>query len=181
VVLTGLVATRLAGRTVDIYANYATGARHSKLNKLASVKAGSDGQFSARVKAPPRRLFQRARYEARVGTGIRSIELKLPQSLASSSVKRKGNLLEVRGQVKRALVGKRNPIVIKRLVCGHYQIVGRAKPSKRGTYVVRFPAPSSGSAALYRAESMVRAKPGSRRYVKQYARAIGIRLTGQTG
>ena len=45
---------------------------------------------------------------------------------------------------------------------------------------MRFPAPLLGAAALYRAESKVLAKRGSKRYVKQFARAIGIALTGQT-
>jgi hypothetical protein len=42
--------------------------------------------------------------------------------------------------------------------------------------VVRFKAPALGAAALYRAESKVLAKPHSKRYVKQFARAIGITL-----
>ena len=107
--------------------------------------------------------------------------LKLPQSLASTSVRKAGQTIEVRGAVKRALLGKRNAVVVKRLVCGRYQTVGSAKPSKRGAYVVRFKTPALGAAALYRAESRVLAKPHSKRYVKQFARAVGITLTGQTG
>jgi hypothetical protein len=41
--------------------------------------------------------------------------------------------------------------------------------------VVRFRSPEGGADALYRAETRVRVRPGSRRYVKRYARAIGIR------
>ena len=71
--------------------------------------------------------------------------------------------------------------MVRRIVCGRYQSVGSAKPSKSGRYVVRFKAPALGAAALYRAESKVLAKPHGKRYVKQFARAIGIALTGQTG
>ena len=40
---------------------------------------------------------------------------------------------------------------------------------------MRFPAPAdAGGSALYRAETQVFARPGSKRYVKQFARAIGI-------
>ena len=103
------------------------------------------------------------------------MELKLPQSLASSSLRAVGGMLELRGQVDRKLLGKRNAVVVKRILCGKYTTVGQAKPNRRGAYVVRFPAPATtGGAALYRAESRVLARPGSKRYVKQFARAIGI-------
>ena len=87
----------------------------------------------------------------------------------------------VRGHVKRSLLGRRNPVVVKRLVCGRYRSVGSAKPDRKGHYVVRFTVPSNVGAALFRAETTVLNKPGSRRYVKQYARAIRIKLTDQTG
>ena len=84
-------------------------------------------------------------------------------------------MLELRGQVDRKLLGKRNAVVVKRILCGKYTTVGQAKPNRRGAYTVRFPAPATtGGAALYRAESRVLARPGSKRYVKQFARAIGI-------
>ena len=64
---------------------------------------------------------------------------------------------------------------MRRILCGKYTTVGQAKPNRRGAYTVRFPAPATtGGAALYRAESRVLARPGSKRYVKQFARAIGI-------
>ena len=65
-------------------------------------------------------------------------------------------------------------MVVKRILCGQYTTVGQAKPNRRGAYVVRFPAPATGGSALYRAETSVLARPGSKRYVKQFARAIGI-------
>ena len=76
---------------------------------------------------------------------------------------------------------KRGAVVVRRIVCGRYQIVGQAKPDRRGRYVVRFNAPGLSAAALYRAESRVRARPGARRLVKQFARALGLTLTGQSG
>jgi hypothetical protein len=71
--------------------------------------------------------------------------------------------------------------VVERLVCGHYQKVATAKPTTSGSYRIRFRAPALGAAALYRAQEQVLAKPKSRRYVEQFARAIGIALSGQTG
>jgi hypothetical protein len=125
------------------------------------------------VRKPAGRLVKLARYRAQV-QNQRSVELKLPQSLASTSLKRVGATLELRGQVDRELLGKGNPIVIKRILCGRYRTVGQAKPNKKGAYVVRFPAPQAQGSALYRAETKVLARPGSKRYVKQFARAIGI-------
>jgi hypothetical protein len=179
VVLRGLVSARMAGRSVTILANYKP-AKGSALHKLATVKPNAAGQFTARVKRPPARLFNKARFQARVGSS-RSVALKLPQSLASSSVRQQADTIVLRGKVKRSVLGKRHPVIVRRLVCGHYQRVGQAKPDRRGNYVVRFKAPALGAAALYRAETRVLARPGSKRYVRQFARAIGITLTGQTG
>jgi hypothetical protein len=173
VVLSGLVASRFAGKSVTVRSNYSK-------TKLATVRANSAGQFTARIKAPPRRLFNKARFVAQVDR-FRSVALKLPQSLASSSVRLRGSSIELRGKVTRSLLGKRNAVVVRRIVCGRYQTVGQAKPNRKGAYVVRFHAPVLSVAALYRAETRVLAKPGSKRYVKQFARALGITLTGQTG
>jgi hypothetical protein len=175
VALSGLVAARFAGRRVGLFVNDGLGWK-----KIKSVKSKRSGQFKARVAGPPPHLFNRVRYQARIG-GSESAELKLPQSLASTSVRKRGQNIVVRGKVKRSLLGKRNRVIVRRLVCGRYLKVGEARPDRRGNYVVRFKAPRLGTAALYRAETRVLDRPGSRRYVKQYARAIGIRLTGSTG
>jgi hypothetical protein len=169
--LSGFVATRFAGQKVDLSVRYL--GRRGRPKKLGSVTAGADGAFTGRVAKPSRKLFNLARYRAQVGSA-KSVELKLPQSLASSSLRAAGGMLELRGQVDRAVLGKRNAVVVKRILCGKYTTVGQAKPDKKGRYVVRFPAPASGGSALYRAETKVLARPGSRRYVKQFARAIGI-------
>jgi hypothetical protein len=174
VVLSGIVASSVAGQPIDLSVRYL--GRRASPRTLGTVTAGPDGQFRARVPGPPRRLFKFARYRASVGNA-RSVELKLPQSLASSSLRAVGGgMLELRGQVDRKLVGRRNAVVVRRILCGQYTTVGQARPNRRGAYVVRFPAPAaaSGGAALYRAESRVLARPGSKRYVRQFARAIGI-------
>ena len=178
VVLSGLVAPQLAGRPVTILANYAANA--GRLNKLTTVTSNSAGQFTATIKRPSRKRFISARYRAQVNQ-FRSFPVKLPQSLSSKSAKPVGGQIEVRGKVKRSLLGKRNTVVIKRLVCGRYRKVGQAKPDRNGNYVVRFTVPQNVSVALFRAESFVLNKPHGRRYVKQYARAISITLTNQTG
>jgi hypothetical protein len=121
-----------------------------------------------------------ARYQARVDR-FRSVELKLPQSLESTSIKASGGMIEVRGRVDRAVLGRREPVVIKRILCGQYQTVGQARPNRRGIYIVRFKAPANPTVALYRAQNRVLARPGSKRYVKQFARAISITLTSQSG
>jgi hypothetical protein len=174
VVLSGLVAASLARKKIELSVRY-IGVR-GKPDVLGSVRAKPDGSFTARVNGPPRKLFVFARYRAKVGSA-RSVELKLPQSLASTSVKRVGTKLVLRGKVDRALLGKKlQPVLIRRILCGRYRLVGQAKPNARGVYVVRFPAPPRGGAALYRAESKVLARPGSKRYVKQFARAIAVEL-----
>ena len=175
VALSGLVSKAHAGKPVKILANYGgTGrAGSSRFTALKTVRAKSNGEFSVTVKGPSSRLFAKARFQARVGRS-RSVALKLPQSLASSSIRKVGANVVLRGTVKRSLLGKRNPISVRRLVCGRYQTVGSAKPDKSGRYTARFRVPALSDAALYRAESRVLAKPGSKRYVKQFARAVGI-------
>ena len=132
--------------------------------------------------AEDRRARPKARFQARVGS-FRSTNLKLPQSLTSRSVQTQGGQIEVRGRVKRSLLGRRNPVVVKKLVCGRYRTVGSARPNRKGNYVVRFNAPALGTAAFYRAEARVlnKARGRGKHYVKQYARAISITVTGQTG
>jgi hypothetical protein len=170
--LSGFVATKHAGEKVALSVRYL--GKGGKPKQLGTVRAKPDGSFKGLVAKPSRKLFKLARYRAQVG-GAKSIELKLPQSLASSSLKQSGGTLVLRGQVDRALLGKRNPVVVKRILCGRYTTVGQAKPDRKGRYTVRFPAPATTTgSALYRAETKVLARPGSRRYVKQFARAIGI-------
>ena len=79
------------------------------------------------------------------------------------------------------MLGTRKPVVIRRLLCGKTTVAGSARPNRRGAYVVRFKAPAEGDAALYRAESRVLARPGARRFVKQFARAIALKLTSAAG
>jgi hypothetical protein len=178
VVLSGLVGSQVAGRKVDLFVRYL--GRRGTRKKLATVTPAADGQFTTRVKGPPRRLFKLARYQAQVA-GQRSVELKLPQSLESTSIRLAGDTIVLRGRVDRPLLGRRNKVVIKRVLCGQYQTVGEARPNRRGVYVVRFPAPGIAAAALYRAESRVLARPGSERYVRQFARAVNITVTAQSG
>lgn len=178
VVLSGLVAAGVARKKIELSVRYI--GVPGKPEKLGSVRAKADGSFRARVSGPPRKLFVLARYRAKVGRA-RSVELKLPQSLASTSIRRVrtsvGTMLELRGRVDRALLGKKpKPVLVRRILCGRYRLVGQAKPNARGEYVVRFLAPPRGGAALYRAESKVLARPGSKRYVKQFARAISVKL-----
>ena len=180
VALSGLVAARFAGKPVSIYANYRRRGRAGKFRKVKTVRAKSNGQFSARVRGPRRKVFNKARFRAKVDR-FRSVALKLPQSLASTSVKASGGQIVLRGKVKRSVLGKRRPVVVKRLVCGVGLKVGQARPNRKGRYVVRFKAPALASAALYRAETRVLSRPRSRRYVRQFARAISITLTGQSG
>ena len=79
------------------------------------------------------------------------------------------------------MLGKRNKVLIRRLVCGRYRTVGSARPDKNGNYTVTFASTQIRGVAFYRAESKVLRKPGSKKYVIQYARAIAIRTTSQTG
>ncbi len=175
VLLSGVVSPSLASRKVTL-----TSAFGGKSKRLASVTPKPDGTFSARVRRPSRRQRIKIRYRASVA-GARSVALKLPQTLATSSVRRVGGQIVVRGKVQRNRLGKRNPVQVRRIICGRTTLVGSAKPSRSGAYTVRFAAPGSGDFAFYRAESRVLAKPRSKRYVKQFARGVTIRLSGATG
>jgi hypothetical protein len=112
------------------------------------------------------------RFEARSGR-FRSTKLKLVQDLSSRSIRVRGGLVELRGRVRRSLLGRRNPVIVRQLLCGRYRRVGAARPDRRGRYVVRFAAPARAPEALYRAESLVLVRRRGHRYVRRYARALG--------
>ena len=79
------------------------------------------------------------------------------------------------------MLGSRRKVVIRRLVCGRYRTVGSARPDKDGNYTIKFDSTALRGVAFYRAEAKVLRKKGSKVYVIQYARAIAIRTTSQTG
>ena len=171
--LAGLVGSKLYGKKITIHNNYGS--------RKITVRASATGNFSARVARPRRKDFVRARYRARSGAA-RSPKLKLPQSLTSSSIKAAAGRITVRGKVKKSVLGKRNNVVIRRLVCGRYRIVGSARPDAKGRYKVSFAGASTlDSVAFYRAEAKVLRNPRSKVYVTQYARAIAIRVSSETG
>lgn len=178
--LRGLVGSALYGKRVTIQTD-PRGARSSRFTNTTSVTASRTGTFTAFVPKPRRSIFNSVRYRA-VSGSARSARLKLPQSLTSRSVRSRAGTITVTGRVKKSLLGKRrNRVVIRRLLCGRYRTVGSARPDASGRYTVTFPASAVGDVALYRAESMVLRRPGSKVYVIQYARAIAIRTTSQTG
>ncbi len=72
-------------------------------------------------------------------------------------------------------------MTIKRLICGRYRTVGKARPDGSGKYVVRFKVSQAGTRSLFRAQSSVLLRPGSKKYVTQYARAVAITLADGTG
>ena len=173
--LDGLVGSAFYGKKVAIYAR--SGGRS---RKVKTVRATRIGTFKASVRRPRGRRFVTARYFAKAGSK-KSALLKLPQSLKSTSIKKSGDEITIRGRVKRALVGDRRRVKIQRLVCGHYKTVGSSRPSASGHYSLTFEAPRLGGVAYYRARGVVLNKPGGRRHVVQYARAVRIRLSAQTG
>lgn len=176
--LSGLVGRRLFGKTVTIQTNY--GAKASAFTKAGTVKASSTGTFTAFVPKPSAGKFKGARFRA-VSGSARSPQLKLPQSLTSRSVKSAAGTITVKGRVKRSVLGKRNRVTIRRLVCGRYRTVGKAKPASDGSYTIKFNATTIRGVAFYRAEAIVQVRPGAKKYAIQYARALAIKVNDQTG
>ncbi len=180
VLLKGLVGPALAGKDVSLYEDSTRGSKTSRFTKVKTVKASTNGTFTARVPKPAGRNLVKTRYRA-ISQGAKSPTLKLPQSLRSTAIEAKGGTMTVRGHVKRKLLGRGNRVTIQRLVCGHYRTVGSAKPSSTGRYEVTFPTPRLGGVAYFRARARVLRKARSHVYVVQYARAITIRLAAETG
>ncbi len=179
--LTGLVGAALYGKNVTIQTDLRRGAKSSRFTKTKTVRASSrTGSFTAYVKAPAKRFRVSVRYRA-VSGRARSPQLKLPQRLTSKSVKSAAGTITVKGRVKKSVLGKRRKVVIRRLVCGRYRTVGSARPNKNGSYTIKFRNTALRGVSFYRAESKVLRKKGSKKYVIQYARAIAIRTTSQTG
>jgi hypothetical protein len=177
--LTGLVGSKLYGKKVTIQTNY--GAKSSAFTKSGTVTASAKtGTFTATVARPSAKEFKSARFRA-VSGSAKSPKLKLPQSLTSRSVKSAKGTITVTGHVKKSVLGKRNKVVIRRLACGRYRTVGSARPDKNGKYTITFKATALRGVSFYRAEAIVQVRPGSKKYAIQYARAIAIRTTSQTG
>ena len=177
--LTGLVGAALYGKTVTIQTD-PKGAKASAFTRSATVKASKTGAFTATVPAPDKDDYATVRYRAKAGSST-SPALKLPQSLTSKSIKSARGTITVTGKVKKSVLGKRNRVKIRRLVCGRYRTVGSARPDAEGVYKITFKATEIRGVSLYRAEGRVLRKPGSNTYVTQYARAIAIKTTSQTG
>jgi hypothetical protein len=178
--LTGLVGSKLYGKTVTIQTD-PKGAKASGFTRTTTVKSSSKtGSFTVSVPKPAAEDFVSVRYRAKAG-GSTSPALKLPQSLTSRSVKSAKGTITVKGHVKLSVLGRRNRVKIRRLVCGRYRTVGSARPDEKGNYTVTFTSTAIRGVSFYRAESHVLRKPGSKHYVIQYARAIAIRTTSQTG
>ena len=178
--LTGLVGSALFGKRVTIQTD-PKGARNSAFTTTTTVTASSTGAFTATVDRPKRSDFVSVRYRARSG-GATSKSLKLPQRLTSRSVKSAKNTITVKGRVKKSVLGRRNNVIDPPADLWSLP-QGRQRQARRdGKYTVTFPlTKSSDEVAFYRAEARVLRKRGSKVYVIQYARAIVIRTTGQTG
>jgi Beta-propeller repeat len=174
--VSGLVGTGLFGKSVTVSGNYKLKGKTVK----TTVKADRKGRFTATLTGPPARKFSRARYRAASGSA-KSIELKLFQAMATSSIRQKSGRITISGSIRKSLLGKRNPVLIRRLLCGKYRTVASVKPGADGRYSVSFVAPREAGAALYRAESTLLVRRGSHRYAPAYARAVSITLTGSTG
>lgn len=180
VVLSGLVGSQLYGKKVTIQTD-PKGAHASGFRKSTTVTSSKrTGEFTARVPKPRSGDYITVRYRA-ISGGATSRGLKLPQSLSSKSVKSDKGTITVKGQVKTSLLGKRNKVLIRRLACGRYRTVGSARPDAKGRYKITFKSTDLRGVSLFRAEASVLVRPTSKHYVTQYARAISIRVTKQTG
>ncbi len=179
----GWWSAKVAGKRVTILANYGGRQGLGLHQERATVKPSSNGQFSASAGAPAEAAVHQGALPGARGHQPLEPSLKLPQSLASDSIKEVGRERVVTGKVDRGfLVGKRNPVVIQRIVCGRYRTVGGRSPSRSGRVRRavqgtraghRGAVPGAGGRCWY--------GRGSKRYVRQFARALGITLTGQSG
>ena len=140
------------------------------------------GEFRAAVPRPSRAAIRAAaRYEARVRlVPLAAAEARPVAQLDLDRRPRRADRDTRAGAGPRCSEGETRSWSSSSCAAATGGWPGR-RPDRRGRYVARFDAPAGRPAALFRAESRVLARPGSRRYVKQYARAIGIDLTGQTG
>lgn len=183
-----LISATKVGKRVRLHGVVGKAQRSTKVEiyegkrRIASVTpSAADGQFSASVKAPPRKRYARARYSARTGAS-RSVALKLPQSLESTSIRLAGatSTLEIRGKVFGPKAKRPQPVIVRRILCGRYETVGQVRPSRNGSYRLRFAAPDA-AAGLYRAETRLPARKGSKRLKRAYARAVAISLDERSG
>jgi uncharacterized repeat protein (TIGR01451 family) len=171
--LAGVVSKANRGKRVTLLASG---------RKVGTAKASAaDGLFKASVAAPPKRLYSKVRYAAALGKR-RSAALKLPQRIASSSIRLLGDAktIQLRGKISARMANPPQLVTIKRVLCGRYVTVAKAVPSQSGAFVARFPAPNA-VAGLYRAETKLPIGARSKRLATSFARAIAIAFDERSG
>lgn len=146
--VTGTADLRLAGRSAEIRLD-------GKLVGRAAIRP--DGNFAAKVAAPPFLQRASARYEARVGD-VKSQQLKLERRMVATTLTRSGSVLVLRGQVTKPFARKPAAIEVQRfLTCRRTEKVkvARVVPDRKGKFAVKIPVPAGAKAAIYRAFTKV--------------------------
>jgi hypothetical protein len=157
--LSGVAETALAGRTVTL--RFAAKGRRTAT--VGRAKVAADGTFSASVPRPAARhrtTKASPRYTAVVGSASSSA-LKLVRRMVVTSVSRGSGTIRMTGRISAPLPRSRQLVTIsRRTSCTKYQTVARVRATKTGRFTARFPAPSDGSAGLYRASTKVPSRVG---------------------
>jgi len=158
VALFGAADKRLIGQRVVITF---TGSHR----RVASAIVGSDGLFGTTAPLPSRRLrfTNRARYQASVGRE-RSAPLKLTRRMIVSSISSSKGRVFIHGRVTPPWSRPMTSILVQRRIsCSSSVTVKRVRPHRNGFFSAVVPAPRKAQAAVYEANTRVRAIAGSRK------------------
>ncbi len=170
VLLEGSAAESLHGKKVKIIFD---GHVHA-----ATATIAADGEFSTTAPLPSVRLrdSNSARYQAESGSQ-RSLDLKLTRRLTLEPPTFSAGTVTLVGQVLPPLRKPATEITVEQeLECGSTTIVGRFKPSASGRFHITLKVPAIAKAGLYRLQSSVAEKPGSKHGFSTYSLPLPVIL-----
>lgn len=136
--------------------------------KVATTTVQSDGSFEAKADLPPAKIraTSKARYYATV-SGTKSNSLKFTRRMDLTQVVTKGATIKLSGRITLPRAKRQAAVIIQRRVsCTKYVNVATVKPSAKGKFSLTLNAPSGYG--LYRAQTMVPRKPGSKKRISTY-------------
>jgi len=168
----GAAAHELAGQQVTI--------EFAPKTKVGTTRVGANGFFQTTVPLPPKdvRNTSRARYIAVVKTFV-SKALKLTRRVTMNPLVHKGGKVLISGKVLPPLARPTAKVnVTQQLTCKDKpKVVGTAKPSRSGGFVLSIPVPKGQKAAIYRVITKVRGTPTSAKTFPSFSLPLPVDLS----
>ncbi|MBO9533331.1 MAG: hypothetical protein J7513_10195 [Solirubrobacteraceae bacterium] len=159
----GVAKARFVGRTVDVIL------AHGK-KKVGSAVVKADGTFATRVPLPPASIrgTNAAFYYGQIKTA-QSNRLKFTRRMEVDELAATNGAVTFKGRTTLPRSEHQKVVVLKRRVtCTKYVTVGHVHPDSKGRFSATFKAPTGATYAIYRAETRVPKRAGSKKTFETY-------------